>query len=68
MPCYMTGSTDGDRAMASEEEVTRLTRMLCQLCHAMESTEHIRMYEHRAPGLAKWWRDHKAIDAAQEKP
>jgi len=57
------GATQMTTWEASEEEVTRLTRMLCQLCRAMERSDHFGMFKRRVPGLATWWREHQIIAA-----
>lgn len=62
MPCYMTGSAEGDARLAADEaraQVTKLTEILCAQMRALEKVD---------PGLihksAKaWWEEHKKIDA-----
>lgn len=46
------------------------TRLLCELCTAMERGKHIKFcYEqlHPATELAKWWEEQKKLDAEREK-
>lgn len=64
MPCYMTGSEEGDRAWILEsrlnertQELTDLTRKLCLACRTMEGND-IPLPR----GLKGWWAKHKKVD------
>lgn len=62
MPCYYTGSAEGDARLASEEahkQVTKLAGLLCESCLAMEKAR-LKMPD----GTAAWWNEHKTIDKA----
>lgn len=64
MPCTITGSLDGDRIYALEqdreklrEEILDLTQMLCAVCKRCE--------KEGAPipkRVKAWWKKHKAQD------
>jgi hypothetical protein len=69
MPCYYTGSKEGDAALAYEESVksltkkiTKLTRLLCKTC------EHIEHLEVTFPSeeIENWWEKHKKTDAKRK--
>lgn len=75
MPCYYTGSAEGDRALALEEAekentaiITELTQMLCSTLTEMEG--HLEPEQVEAI-LSKrtqtWWRKHKKIDAKRNR-
>ena len=62
MPCYLTGSAEGDARLDAAEarkEVTKLTRLLCE---AMECLEH-HGCDHISPAARSWWTAHKKVDA-----
>lgn len=63
MPCYHTGSAEGDANLAAEEarrEVTTLTRLLCQACERLEAHDIIMTRD-----VKSWWDRHKEIDATR---
>lgn len=65
MPCYQTGSREGDALLEAEEAragVTKLTRLLCSACSILESLEDGQHLELWPKDLSVWWRDHKSID------
>lgn len=69
MPCYYTGSAEGDAALAHEESnkkhkstITKLTRMLCDSCKEMEA-KGIEIPK----SVKAWWIRHKKIDKKNEK-
>jgi hypothetical protein len=74
MPCTYTGSLEGDRALAAEEEadkladiITTLTQMLCSVCRAVEEIGREDIFD---PLVEGWWQDHQLVDekaAALEK-
>ena len=65
MPCTMTGSFIGDRALMAEEDLKKcqkerlkLTQMLCALC---------RMHHGPMPtDVAAWWRRHERQDEGKK--
>lgn len=75
MPCYMTGSAEGDRAYAQHEAGTdreqllelsqKLTRMLCSLCREIEMSRKHGTAVDIPTEVAVWWRAHKAVDEAR---
>lgn len=67
MPCTITGSFEGDRALFAQEdrdkaqkEAIKVTRLLCKLMKDLESNG-INM-EHISKDVMKWWKKHKEID------
>lgn len=68
MPCYDPRSDANHRI--TKQRLDLATRLLCELCTAMERGKHIKFcYEqlHPATELAKWWEKHKKLDAEREK-
>lgn len=71
MPCYYTGSAEGDRELAREEQaeklaakITELTRFLCAACQVIEAHKCDSGAGLPLPkGLDAWWNAHKKIDA-----
>jgi hypothetical protein len=61
MPCTLTGSIEGDRALGAEEaeaQVTKLARMLCSVMRILEE-------DGRRPlsrEVLNWWKQHKKQD------
>lgn len=70
MPCYITGSADGDARLVTDElrkEADRLNKMLCALMELLEfrsdwSNRLETAVYPNVPGLKKWWTNHKKID------
>lgn len=64
MPCYMTGSAEGDANLAASEarrEATRLTRLLCVACALLEQS-----HKKLPAQLKEWWDNHKKVDEARK--
>lgn len=60
MPCYATGSREGDLMLSmreSQEEATKVTDLLCQVCRLAEVDGRPLPAE-----VAVWWAKHKKID------
>ncbi len=62
MPCYYTGSAEGDAKLAHQQEavelsreITNLTRLLCEACTEL-SMDNV------SDELKKWWKQHQKID------
>ncbi len=64
MPCTMTGSLEGDRALFYQEESERLTRIACEMAQWLEASGDLGKC---STETRKWWKEHKAWDAAREK-
>ena len=63
MPCYITGSREGDRELSMQElqaTAGETHRLLCQLCRHYEVNQRL-----LPPEIAIWWEKHKAVDARQ---
>ena len=67
MPCYVTGSAEGDAHLAAQEaneEATRVTEMLCSVMRNLDNLGLSRF----APGnVQDWWKKHKRIDQQREE-
>jgi hypothetical protein len=62
MPCYITGSQEGDLSLSLEEahsKATELTNLLCMQCEALEATKNFHLMHFC---VRKWWENHKKID------
>lgn len=60
MPCTLTGSIEGDRALSAQEaeaEVTKLARMLCSVMRMLE-----RDGDKLSNEVLSWWKQHKKQD------
>lgn len=58
MPCYYTGSAEGDAELRAEESrklVTELTQMLCSLCEKIPEKD-------LPQNVAKWYKKHRKVD------
>lgn len=66
MPCYYTGTAEGDARLAAQERLTReeqkFTRMLCKTCQVLEENG-IEIPK----GIKKWWKKHKKQDKKRSK-
>ncbi len=61
MPCYITGSREGDLELSIRElraTAGETHRLLCQLCRHYEVNKRL-----LPPEIAIWWTKHKRIDA-----
>lgn len=69
MPCFITGSAEGDAQLAASEaraEATKVTRLLCTVMETLEygDDEHL---VRDVPNLHAWWAEHKRIDAERKR-
>ena len=67
MPCYQTGSAEGDARLDAEEarkELTDTTRMLCRLMTVLVEADVFKgtTFIGKVDGLQEWWRLHQEID------
>lgn len=67
MPCYYTGSAEGDAKLAYSmdmqkmgQKLTELTQLLCEACKAIENSTS--SFNNASKELKKWWKEHKKID------
>jgi len=72
MPCYVTGSADGDALLIAQENKKKIgkrlqksTRLLCKACEIIERVEINDDVELMPPMLKKWWLKHKKQDKKQ---
>lgn len=66
MPCYYTGSAEGDARLAAREaheKLTSMTEIACQAMAALESLDELKLMSAEAN---EWWQEHKAIDALRK--
>jgi hypothetical protein len=64
MPCYMTGSAEGDAREAAHEanlHLTQLTRMLCSVLLRLEEDNMLKSYT--TTETQQWWKQHLELDA-----
>ena len=67
MPCTYTGTPEGDRELAYQEnaeylakKITKLTQLLCKTLTIVEAHDGL---EYLPKDVNKWWVSHKKIDA-----
>ena len=72
MPCFYTGSAEGDAALASKESAEKLakelsatTDLLCTTLKQLESTSPAAIKKLPA-NVQDWWKEHKKVD--QRRP
>jgi hypothetical protein len=64
MPCYYTGSAEGDRALSAQttaDALTEITDLLCKLCRSIDADKPM------PKAVKKWWAAHKKVDEAREQ-
>lgn len=64
MPCFSTGSAEGDAYLRTEEaqaELTEVTRMLCSVCEAHPDWTKL------PSDIRRWYKRHLEIDAEAQK-
>lgn len=69
MPCYATGSAEGDAQLSAQEarkEATKVTALLCMLCQEVEEYGCVDEIFLPTPVRA-WWKKHKKIDQIKRK-
>jgi hypothetical protein len=64
MPCTMTGSIEGDRALAHTNTVTELAQLLCEATRVLKKTGHLNKCSDK---LKKWHAEHVKIDEVNYK-
>lgn len=67
MPCYYTGSAEGDLRLAAEERektMTQLTQLLCKSCKELSKYAFM---QHWPEDLRKWYSNHKKVDAERKR-
>lgn len=71
MPCYYTGTAEGDARLAASEANSKVTELTQHLCAVLTNLETEIGYESNewfkivSDSVHGWWRKHKAIDAAK---
>lgn len=71
MPCYVTGSAEGDARLSAQEaraEATRVTALLCRACRIIE--QRVCKLKDGGPimaELAAFWAEHQKIDRARDE-
>lgn len=67
MPCYATGSAEGDARLSASEarsEATKAVRMLCAACRIIDRHK---LRAEMPNELINWWRNHQKIDEERRK-
>lgn len=64
MPCTYTGSLDGDRILGLEEALDEMTELACAAFTVLEKQG---LLGEMTFTQRKWWRKHKAADAARRR-
>lgn len=81
MPCYYTGSAEGDRELARHEAreannkdsellITKLTSMLCFLCEKIENGETVswvNIEDSENKTIVDFWTEHKLRDKKRKE-
>ena len=63
MPCYYTGSKEGDLQLSLQESHEATTKLARMLCTAMEHIEQTGCGLPIDVELTNWWASHKQLDA-----
>lgn len=63
MPCTITGSFEGDKALMESDRALKLTQLLCAACKRMETTG-----TPMPTAVKNWWAMHKEQDQKSRKP
>lgn len=69
MPCYATGSREGDMELSlneSNKEVTKLTRLLCEACGIIVMEIDAEFKDLASKRLNDWYTAHQKIDKNQK--
>jgi hypothetical protein len=64
MPCYVTGSAEGDAELAAADaikELTKVTRLLCLVCKEAEKNNG-----ELPKSVWDWWEKHSKQDKANK--
>lgn len=68
MPCYATGSAEGDARLSEQEahiETTKVTDMLCRTLSQLEDEEwdqNVQIIRYLPKDVQRWWKEHKKLD------
>lgn len=71
MPCYATGSAEGDARLSAQEaraEATRVTALLCRACRIIE--QRVCKLKDGGPIMAElsaWWAKHQKVDRERDE-
>lgn len=61
MPCFVTGSAEGDRALSLETDVVQLTRYLCEMKKLLTDEQRLKL----SSNLRYWITNHNRVDRAK---
>ena len=70
MPCTLTGSVDGDKALFAGKRVTQITDMLCRVLTKIERDYKVETPDwnrYVAKDITEFWKEHKLTDAERKK-
>ena len=62
MPCYATGSAEGDAQLSAREARQEATENARAACDALAVLEQFVEFNQLKPATQRWWRRHKKID------
>ena len=62
MPCYYTGSAEGDAKLAAQETHKKLTEVTRVACEALRMIEHMGDLGGLTAETRGWWIEHKKVD------
>jgi hypothetical protein len=63
MPCYATGSAEGDANLSAQEarlEASKATRVLCEVLNWLDDRGLVDL---QSADVRLWWEEHKKVDA-----
>lgn len=67
MPCYMTGSAEGDARLSAEEaegRASKATRAACEMARLLKGTA---LFQRLSPKTLEWVKEHAKIDRERRK-
>jgi hypothetical protein len=71
MPCYYTGSAEGDALLGANEDISKLqkerlklTQLLCSICKTLDDSNGSFLM---SAALRSWWKKHSKQDKKAKK-
>lgn len=66
MPCYATGSRQGDLELSLSESQKIATKSTQRLCATLEVFEQFEEFNLLPADVKRWWKSHKEVDARRK--
>lgn len=66
MPCYATGSRQGDLELSLNDAQKIATKATQRLCATLEVFEQYEEFNLLPADVKRWWRKHKEVDARRK--